>query len=184
MAKGRKLTDKEKKKIIADYIINQNYSETARLNKVSDTSVRRILKMNHEITNMVEQKKEQNTQDILNYLDSQLNGYKGYANYMFDRLNPQKSRVALDNLTEMQLVTIFGVLTDKMLKSKEAAFKSTETGYKTAQTKYIEAKTTLISKADDDSVKELIEGITKALSLAKTPIRQRDLNSLESESYD
>jgi len=35
-----KLTDEQKKKILADYVINQNYSETARLNNVTDTTVR------------------------------------------------------------------------------------------------------------------------------------------------
>ena len=55
-----KLTDKQKKKIIADYIENNNYSETARINNISETSVRRIVKGNKNIVEKVEQKKENN----------------------------------------------------------------------------------------------------------------------------
>ena len=45
-----KLTDKQKKKIIADYVDNGNYSETARLNNTTDTTVRTIIKENKNIT--------------------------------------------------------------------------------------------------------------------------------------
>ena len=43
-----KLTDKQKKKIIADYMENQNYSETGRLNNVSNKTVERLVKNNEE----------------------------------------------------------------------------------------------------------------------------------------
>ena len=39
-----KLTDKQKKKIIADYVENSNYSETARMNNVSEYTVRKLCK--------------------------------------------------------------------------------------------------------------------------------------------
>ena len=38
-----KLTDKQKKKIIADYMENGNYRETGRINNVSDNTVRNIV---------------------------------------------------------------------------------------------------------------------------------------------
>ena len=56
-----KLTDKQKKKIIADFISNTNYSETARMNNVSDTTVRKIIKENPECLEKVEEKKAENT---------------------------------------------------------------------------------------------------------------------------
>lgn len=66
-----KLTDKQKKKIIADYVDNGNYSETARLNNTTDTTVRTIIKENKNIAlKKMEQKKEENTQDMLQYLES------------------------------------------------------------------------------------------------------------------
>ena len=40
----KKLTDKKKKLIIADYIECGNYSEVARKHNVSDTTVRKLVK--------------------------------------------------------------------------------------------------------------------------------------------
>ena len=39
-----KLTDKQKKKIVADYIESQNYTQTGIKNKVDTETVRRIVK--------------------------------------------------------------------------------------------------------------------------------------------
>ena len=43
-----KLTDEQRQKIIADYVINQNKSETARMNGVTEATVRKILKEDNE----------------------------------------------------------------------------------------------------------------------------------------
>ena len=56
-----KLTDKQKKKIIADYVENDNYSETARKNKVAVDTVRRIIlnsKNNEDFVKKVNKKKK------------------------------------------------------------------------------------------------------------------------------
>ena len=58
-----KLTDKQKKKIIADYVDNGNYSETARINNTTDTTVRTIIKDNKDMAlEKMEQKKQQKIQ--------------------------------------------------------------------------------------------------------------------------
>lgn len=45
-----KLTDRQKKKIIADYIDNNNYSETARMNgNISPNTVKKIIKENGDV---------------------------------------------------------------------------------------------------------------------------------------
>ena len=64
-----KLTDKQKKKIIADYVDNNNYSETARINNISETSVRRIVKGNEGITEKVEQKKDDSFKKVSFFKD-------------------------------------------------------------------------------------------------------------------
>ena len=55
-----KLTDKEEKKIIADYIETNNYSETGRLNNVSDKTVKRVIDRqdDKEMVKKVEEKKK------------------------------------------------------------------------------------------------------------------------------
>ena len=69
---AERITDKKKKKIIADYTNVQNYSEVARMNNGSDKSVKRIIEKeeNSEMVKKVEEKKEENTKDILEYMDS------------------------------------------------------------------------------------------------------------------
>ena len=43
---ARRLTDKQKKKIVADYVQLQSYARTAKLNDVAESTVRKIVKDN------------------------------------------------------------------------------------------------------------------------------------------
>ena len=64
-----RLTDKQKKKILADYAELESYSATAKLNGVSKDTVRRIVASCADFAGKAQEKKEQNTQDILAYMD-------------------------------------------------------------------------------------------------------------------
>lgn len=66
-----RLTDKQKKKIIADYIEVGSYNATAKANGVSLNTVKKIVQGNAEIAEACNRKKEQNTVDILAYMQSQ-----------------------------------------------------------------------------------------------------------------
>ena len=66
-----RLTDKKKKKIVADYLETQSINATAKKNNVSWGTVRSVLDGMGEIEEKLEQKKEQNTVDILAYMESQ-----------------------------------------------------------------------------------------------------------------
>lgn len=66
-----RLTDKQKKKIIADYVQLGSYSSTAKLNGVSRNTVKAIVIGNADIAEKCQQKKEQNTADILDYMSGQ-----------------------------------------------------------------------------------------------------------------
>lgn len=66
-----RLTDKQKKKIIADYVQLGSYNATAKLNGVSHQTVKRIVMESPDMDKKLQQKKEQNTADILDYMDSQ-----------------------------------------------------------------------------------------------------------------
>ena len=65
-----RLTDRQKKKIIADYVELGSYSAAAKKNGVSDNTVRNIVRGNSDISRKCERKKEQNTADMLAYMDS------------------------------------------------------------------------------------------------------------------
>ena len=56
-----RLTDRQKKKIVADYARLESYNAAAKLNGVSDMTVRRVVMANGEFLEKVAQKKEQNT---------------------------------------------------------------------------------------------------------------------------
>lgn len=120
-----KLTDKQKKKIIADYIENNNYSETARINNISETSVRRIVKGNKNIAEKVEQKKEENTQDMFKYLETKNKEKKKIIDLCFKALNDKLEKT--DMFTNVKdIITVYGILIDKELKFKELEIKKQE----------------------------------------------------------
>ena len=51
------LTDRQKKKIIADYLQTESYRATARLNKVSDRTVKRVVQQDDDFAQKAEQKR-------------------------------------------------------------------------------------------------------------------------------
>ena len=114
----KKLTDKIKKKIIADYVDCQNYSETARRNNISDTSVKRVIKGNEEITKRVEEKKEENTKSVIETIE---NHRQTRAKLMENILNAMNEKTAkVDAFTNVRdLATAYGVIVDKELKFDE-----------------------------------------------------------------
>lgn len=120
-----KLTDKQKKKIIADYVDNNNYSETARINHISETSVRRIVKGNEGITEKVEQKKEENSQDMFEYMKNKDNDKKRIVDLCFEALDQKLS--SLDMFTNVKdIATVYGIIMDKELKFRELELRKQE----------------------------------------------------------
>ena len=112
-----KLTDKQKKKIIADYIDNGNYSETARMNKVSEKTVRRIVKSDDEFPKKADKKKQQNTQDILEYMDKTKEKRQKIINLCLEKMEERLNKDELMNIKD--IATAYGVLVDKSLKVNE-----------------------------------------------------------------
>ena len=64
-----RLTDRQKKKIIADYVQLGSYNATAKVNGVSLNTVKKIVQGNAEIAEMCNRKKDENTVDILAYME-------------------------------------------------------------------------------------------------------------------
>lgn len=120
-----KLTDMQKKKIIADYIETQNFSETGRMNNISEATVRNIIKNsnNEEIAKKCEQKKQENTKDILDYMDSIYDKQKNIIDMSLEAL--EKKLKDPDMFTNVKdIATVYGVIFDKALKYKEIKLKN------------------------------------------------------------
>lgn len=112
-----KLTDKQKKKIIADYVDNGNYSETARINKVDEKTVRRIVKSDDDFPKKALEKKQQNTKDILEYMEETKEKRQKVINLCLEKMEERLNKDELMNIRD--IATAYGVLVDKSLKVNE-----------------------------------------------------------------
>ena len=65
---ARRLTDREKKIILSEYIETENYRETARRRGVSPTTVKRIVLADPENVRRIEEQRDKNTRDILAHM--------------------------------------------------------------------------------------------------------------------
>lgn len=118
-----KLTDKQKKKIIADYVSNGNYSETARMNgNISPNTVKKLVNEDEEFANKCEEKKEENIKDILEYMDSIAEDQKEIIDLSLKALKDKLKKP--DAFTSVKdIATVYGVIFDKAMKLKEIRYK-------------------------------------------------------------
>lgn len=106
-----RLTDRQKKKIVADYVQVGSYNAVAKINGVSANTVKNVVKaQGAEFAGKCEQKKEENTADILAYMESQ----KGLVCEIIGKglaelAKPEK----LEGATMSQITTALGTLIDK-----------------------------------------------------------------------
>lgn len=113
-----KLTDKQKKKIIADYIETQNYSETGRMNNVSVNAVKNIVIADEETANKCKQKKEENTQSTIEYMKKQHETKKRILDKILTAIETKAENI--DMFTNIKdLATAYGIILDKELKVLE-----------------------------------------------------------------
>ena len=105
-----RLTDKQKKKIIADYVQIGSYNAVAKLNGVSDKTVKSVVMANPDFTEKSEQKKEENTADVLAYMESQKQLVCEIIGKGLMALNDPKK---LANANPSQITTALGTLIDK-----------------------------------------------------------------------
>lgn len=105
-----RLTDKKKKKIVADYLEMQSVNAAARKNGVSWDTARKVLEESGDIEEKLEQKKAQNTADILAYMESKRDVVCKILGKGLDALNRSEK---LAEATPAQITTAMGTLIDK-----------------------------------------------------------------------
>ena len=123
----KKLTNKERKKILADYINNNNYRETARINNVAVNTVKNIVlaQDSKEFAKICTQKKEEETKDILKYMDTIYEKQKNIIDLSLSALEEKLKKP--DMFTNVKdIATVYGVIFDKALKYKEIQLKDKE----------------------------------------------------------
>lgn len=115
-----KLTDKQKKKIIADYVETNNYCESARKNNVSEYTVRKLCKdeNNKEVKKKLEQKKEENTKSMLEMISKTNTKRLSVISKLVDAIDNKADKIdAFTNVKD--LASAYGILIDKELKFAE-----------------------------------------------------------------
>ncbi len=111
-----RLTDKQRKKIIADYIELGNYRATARKNRVATDTVKRIVLKDTTVVQKATEKREENTRDMLEYMESRREQAQGVIDlYLAALADPTKLELA----TLSQIATALGIVVDKFTKTAE-----------------------------------------------------------------
>ena len=105
-----RLTDKQKKRIIADYIERGSYNAVAKKHHVSDTTVKRVVSADSETKRKAEHKKAENTADVLAHMERQKDKVCGVLDKYLDAMQDE-GKIGRANL--LQLATAMGILIDK-----------------------------------------------------------------------
>ena len=111
-----RLTDRQKKKIVADYLELGCYNATAEKNGVCGHTVKRLVSECPEISEKLEQKKEENTADILAYMEAQKNRVCEIIDISLEVL-PDKIRNAK---TAADVTTAMGTVISKWAEVKDS----------------------------------------------------------------
>lgn len=142
---GKRLNDLTRKHIQADYVETQNLSETARKFKVDVVTVKNIVEEDKEnISNKIKAKKEENTQSVLEYMESKAQIKKDIISMSLERL---KEKIQKDELNPNDLIRVYGVMIDK------------ELGYKAVQ--------------KDNNIDELNNNILNIAKILNNPVEDR-----------
>lgn len=112
-----RLTDKQKKKIVADYLETQSVNYAAKKNGVSWDSAKKALEESGEIEKKLEEKKKENTKAILEYMEKK----KSIVCDIIDKgLNALNGPSKLEEANPAQITTAIGTLIDKFTVGEQA----------------------------------------------------------------
>ena len=103
-----RLTDKQKKRIISDYVNIGSYNTVGKMHGISATTVKNVVSKNSETVGMCEQKKKQNTMDMLEFLETRKQKTQDIIDQLLECMPDKIPKASL-----VQIVTAYGVLVDK-----------------------------------------------------------------------
>lgn len=114
-------TDRQKKKIVADYLSTESYSAAAKLNGVSRNTAKKVVLETSDIDAICQKKKDENTADIIAYMESQREAVCKIIETGL-RVLPEKIENAK---TATEVTTALGTLIDKWTGKEGAALRET-----------------------------------------------------------
>ena len=105
-----RLTDKRRKKIVADYLETESVNAAAKRNGVSWDAAKKTIDEAGDIEKKLDRKKAENTADVLAYMESQ----RGIVCEIIGKgLTVLNSEEKLAEATPAQITTAIGTLIDK-----------------------------------------------------------------------
>ena len=107
-----RLTDKQKKKIVADYVECGSYEAAAKINGVAPNTVKKFVLKNADLAENLLKKKEENSRDILSYMGGKKDIVCEIITKGLEVLNDEKK---LKEASPSQITTAIGTLIDKWL---------------------------------------------------------------------
>ena len=109
-----KLTDKQKKRIIADRVNGMSFRKLAEKYHVSTTTIQKVLNNNKEVAQKITHKKEQNTLDMLSFLDAQKGEAQDFIKLAMKYLQDDKK---LERTGVQAIATAMGIVIDKFIQN-------------------------------------------------------------------
>lgn len=113
-----KLTDKQRQKIVADYVMLGSYNATAKANGVALNTVKKIVLNSAEVAEMCNRKKAENTASILEYMDTKKDIVQSIIGKGLDALNSEEK---LEASSPSQITTAIGTLIDKFTMNESTS---------------------------------------------------------------
>lgn len=113
-----KLTDKQRKKMIADRVNGMSIRALAEKYGVSTSTVQSTIKRDKKATQKITQKKEQNTAEVLAYMDSKK---KDVCDLIDALLKEMRDGEKIKATPLNQLATTMGIVIDKFTANESAA---------------------------------------------------------------
>lgn len=107
---AKHLTDKQKKRIIADYTTLGTYAAVARKHKISPHTVRDVVAADPTTAEKCRQKKDQNTEEVLEHLGSMAKDACAVLDTLMTALQDEDK---LRKASLQSIATSFGILVDK-----------------------------------------------------------------------
>lgn len=111
-----RLTDKQKKEIIADYIQLGSYNAVAKLHGVSKDTVKRVVQSCEDFAQKAQQKKEENTADILAFMDGKKQDVCAIISLYLEYLQDLNK---LDRASIQSIATSLGIIIDKFTQGAD-----------------------------------------------------------------
>ena len=141
-----KLTDKQKKKIVAESVNGSSMTALAKKYGVSTATIHRVVHGDGKLKEKVEQKKAENTVSILAFMDSKKNDVCGLIDKLLAAMGDEDKLAAA---TVNQLATAMGIVIDKYTANE--AIKSSDA----KETNFFEAIHAAGKEVDLSAIPEL-----------------------------